>query len=43
MESENGQTRTEGSRERKRQLPEPRETRLPFASEGLEAVRDSHC
>ena len=43
MESENGRTRTRERPERERQLPEPHETRLPFASEGLEPLRDSHC
>jgi hypothetical protein len=43
MESKDGQTRSREAAEHERPRPEPHETRLPFASEGLEPLRDSHC
>ena len=43
MESKDGQTRTQEAAEHERPRHEPHESRLPFACEGLELLRDSHC
>ena len=43
MESERGQTRSEDSAERAREISKREQTKLPFASEGLETLRDCNC
>ncbi|MGV7218147.1 hypothetical protein [Bradyrhizobium sp. UFLA05-112] len=43
MEPERKDQQTQDAEELKQEHSERQETTLPFASEGLEQLRDSHC